>query len=139
GPELPEDRPVDELEKLLDEIVAHLEKGGSLGLMTKLRHRNWHELIEACRVDGRVPQTVEEFVALWALARLRHGRNRFAGRWRRTVESLGGPRVESLGNSPERAAQGYAAEIRKRIEWRTATWEPLLNELRSVGFQWDEW
>src|SRR5205814_6894031 len=42
-------------------------------------------------------------------------------------------------NSPERAAQGYAAEIRKRIEWRTATWEPLINELRSVGFRWDEW
>jgi very-short-patch-repair endonuclease len=139
GPELPEKCPVEELAATLDEIVSHLEKGHSLGLMTKLRHRNWHELIEQCRVDGRTPQTIEEFRALRALADLEEKRIRFSGRWRRTVESLGGPRVESLGNSPERAAIGYAEEIRKRIEWRTSTWEPLINELRTVGFRWEEW
>jgi very-short-patch-repair endonuclease len=139
GPELPEDCPTDDLAAKLDEILSHLENGHSLGLLTKMRHRSWHELIDRCRVDGRTPQTLDEFRALRALARLQQGRTRFAGRWRRTIESLGGPRVESLGDSPERAAQAYAAEIRKRIDWRTATWEPLINELRSVGFRWDEW
>ena len=37
--------------------------------------------------------------------------------------------LESLGRSPQRAAQSFAAEIRTRLEWRTATWEPLIGEL----------
>jgi hypothetical protein len=139
GPELPAQRPAAQAEATLDEIIAHLEGGHSLGLMTKLRHRNWHELIELCRVEGRVPQTIDEFRALRALARLQEGRMRFAGRWRRTVESLGGPTVDSLGNSPERAAQGYAAEIRNRLEWRTSVWEAVINEFRSVAFRWEDW
>lgn len=139
GPELPEDYPIDELASKLEEIVSHLDSGHSLGLMTKVRHRNWHELIGRCRVDGRGPQTIDEFRALREIAKLQQRRARFAGRWQRTVESLGGPSVESLGGSPERAAQGYAVEIRKRIDCRTVTWEPLISELRSVGFRWDEW
>jgi very-short-patch-repair endonuclease len=139
GPQLPEGQPEDQVARILDEIGAHLERDGRLGFLTKVRHREWHDLLDACRVDGRVPKTLEEFQALRALARLQRSRTCFAGRWRRTVESLGGPQIESLGSSPERAAQGYAVEIRKRIEWRTATWEPLINELRCVGFRWDEW
>jgi hypothetical protein len=139
GPELPEDRPVEHVAATLDEIIHHLESGHSLGLMTKLRHRNWHELIELCRVEGHVPQTIDEFRALRAVARLQESRTRFGGRWRRTVESLGGPQVGALGNSPERAAQGYAAEIRNRLEWRTAVWEALINELRAAAFRWDDW
>lgn len=139
GPELPKDRSAEGIAGTLDEVIAHLESGHSLGLMTKLRHRNWHALIELCRVDGRVPQTIDEFRALCALARLEERRARFAGRWRRTVESLGGPQVDSLGSSPERAAQGFAAEIRNRLEWRTTVWEPLINELRAVAFRWDDW
>jgi very-short-patch-repair endonuclease len=139
GPELPEDRPVENVAATLDEIIHHLESGHSLGLMTKLRHRTWHELIELCRVEGHAPQTIDEFRALRAVARLQKGRTRFGGRWRRTVESLGGPQVGALGNSPERAAQGYAAEIRNRLEWRTAVWEALINELRAAAFRWDDW
>jgi very-short-patch-repair endonuclease len=139
GPELPEGRPTAEVAATLDEIIAHLESGHSLGLMTKLKHRNWHELIGVCRVEGRIPQNVEEFRALLAVARLQEQRTHFAGRWRRAVESIGGPQLDSLGNSPERAAQGYAAEIRSRLEWRTTVWEPLTDELRAVGFRWENW
>jgi AAA domain len=76
---------------------------------------------------------------LVSAADLEERRARFAGRWRRTVESLGRPQVDSLGSSPERAAQGFAAEIRNRLEWRTTVWEPLTNELRAVAFRWDDW
>ncbi|TKB78870.1 MAG: DUF559 domain-containing protein [Nitrospira sp.] len=139
GPDLPQGRPVDEAALLLSEIVAFLESGGSFGLKTKLTRRAWHQLIESCRVDGREPQILDEFRALHARAQLEESRNRFTARWRRTVESLDGPAVESLGRSPERTAQGYAVEIRTRLEWRSAVWEPLIGELRAVGFRWDMW
>ena len=55
------------------------------------------------------------------------------------MESLGGPQIESVASSPERAAQGYAAEIHTRLEWRETVWEPLTGELCAVGFRWDAW
>jgi hypothetical protein len=76
---------------------------------------------------------------LRAQAKLLENRQRFSARWRRAVESLGGPAVETLGRSPERAAQSYAVEIRARLDWRTGVWEPLIGELREVGFRWEVW
>ena len=139
GPELPDGHSVDEVAATLSQIIAHLEAGGSLGLMTKVRHRAWHQLIDLCRVEGRVPKTLDEFRAVHAFAQLQESRDRFAARWRRAVESLSGPQVESLGRFPERTAQGYAAEIRARLEWRETVWEPLIGELHTVGFRWDKW
>ena len=108
GPELPEGCPVADVAATLAEIVVHLESGGSLGLKTKLTRRAWHQLLDGCRVEGRAPRTHDEFRALRAMAQLEENRNRFAARWRRAVESLGGPAVESLGRSPERAAQAMS-------------------------------
>ena len=139
GPDLPQDRLVDEVALMLGEIVAFLEAGGSFGLKTKVTRRAWHLLIESCRVDGREPRTLDEFRALHARAQLEKGRNHFAARWRRAVESLDGPSVEGLGRSPERTAQGYAVEIRTRLEWRGTVWEPLIGELCAAGFRWDTW
>src|SRR5262249_52247704 len=110
GPQLPAGRPVAEVAATLDEIVTHLEGGGTLGLKTKLTRRGWHQLLETCRVEERAPRTLDEFRALRAMAQLEEKRNRFAARWRRAVESRGGPSMETLGRLPERAAQGNAAE-----------------------------
>lgn len=139
GPALPEDHSLDEAALMLGDIVAFLEAGGSFGLKTKLTRRAWYHLMESCHVEGREPRTLEEFRALHASAQLETSRNRFAARWRRAVESLDGPSVESLGRSPERTAQAYAADIRTRLEWRGAVWEPLIEELRTAGFRWDTW
>ncbi|HKI01091.1 MAG TPA: AAA domain-containing protein [Thermoanaerobaculia bacterium] len=139
GPELPQGRLVDEVTTIFGEIVTYLETGGAFGLKTKLTRRAWHQLIGDCRVEGRVPRTLNEFRALRAMAQVEESRNRFASRWRRAVESLGGPSVESLGRSPERAAQSYATEIRRRLEFRKTVWEPLIKELCAAGFRWDVW
>lgn len=139
GPELPQDRPLDEVTLLLSDIVAFLESGGTFGLKTKLTRRAWHHLVESCRVEGHEPRTLDEFRALHAKAQLEQHRSRLAARWHRTIESLGGPTAESLGRSPERTAQSYAAEIRTRLDWRKTVWEPLIGELRTAGFRWDTW
>jgi very-short-patch-repair endonuclease len=139
GPELPPEQSVADLAAMLDEIVAFLEAGGTFGLKTKLTKRGWHQLTAASNVEGRPPRTLEDFRALRAIAKLEGNRKRFASRWRRAVESLGGPTVESLGMQPERIAETYAAEIRTRLEWRATVWDPLIRELRSAGFRWDAW
>ena len=81
---------------------------------------------------GGIPRIVGD-------GQLDENRSRFTARWRRAVESRGGPTVESLGRSPERTAQGFAAEIQVRLDWRTSEWEPLIRELRAAGFNWESW
>lgn len=139
GPELPKDRPASEVAATLGEIITHLEGGGSLGLMSKLTKRGWHQLVDACKVENHVPTKLDEFRALLALASLQALRAKFIARWKRAVESLSGPQIESFGQSPERAVQGYATEIRSRLVWRETVWEPLIGELGRAGFQWDKW
>ncbi|MDQ5903489.1 MAG: hypothetical protein QG672_1080, partial [Pseudomonadota bacterium] len=139
GPELPVDSPTVELIAILGELVAYLESGGKLGFRTKLTQRAWHRLIEVCKVENRPPQTLEEFRALCVMAQLDESRRRFTARWRRTVEQLDGPTVESLGRLPERTAQSYIPEIQKRLEWRAKVWEPLIDLLRQAGFRWEAW
>ena len=116
-----------------------MEGGGSFGFKTKLTKRNWHRLTEVCNVEGRSPRTLDEFHALRADAQLRQDRGRFVARWRRLVEKADGPSIENLGSSPERTAQGYGPEIRKRLEWRVSVWEPLIDELGKIGFRWTKW
>ncbi|MFO7639794.1 MAG: AAA domain-containing protein [Candidatus Competibacteraceae bacterium] len=139
GPELPPEPSAAEIVATLGEVIVHLERGGKLGIATKLTKRAWHRLIEGCRVENRSPQTLDEFRALSALAQLQENRQRFTARWHRTVGGLDGPTVESLSNRPERTAQSYIPEIRKRLIWRTEVWEPLLDKLRQAGFRWEVW
>lgn len=139
SPELPNTQPSATITAILGAVITHLESGGSLGLMTKLKHRDWHQLIDGCRVNGHVPQTLDELRALHSHARLQENRGRFLVRWQQQVESLNGPQIESTANTPERAAQSYSPEIRARLEWRETVWEPLIGELRNVGFRWDAW
>ena len=139
GPEFPEDQPVEDVFRILTEIVNFMEGGGSFGFKTKLTKRNWHQLTGVCKVEGRSPRTLDEFHALRADAQLRQDRGRFVARWRRLVEKADGPSIENLGSSPERTAQGYGPEIRKRLEWRVSVWEPLIDELGKIGFRWTKW
>ena len=139
GPEFPEDQPVEDVFRILTEIVDFMEGGGSFGFKTKLTKRNWHQLTGVCKVEGRSPRTLDEFHALRADAQLRQDRGRFVARWRRLVEKADGPSIENLGSSPERTAQGYGPEIRKRLEWRVSVWEPLIDELGKIGFRWTKW
>ena len=139
GPEFPEDQPVEDVFRILTEIVDFMEGGGSFGFKTKLTKRNWHQLTGVCNVEGRSPRTLDEFHALRADAQLRQDRGRFVARWRRLVEKADGPSIENLGSSPERTAQGYGPEIRKRLEWRVSVWEPLIDELGKIGFRWTKW
>ena len=140
GPELPAQYPVEELVEVLSGIVDFQEGGGRLGFATKITKRSWHRVIAACKVvDDRQPRTHEELCALRAAAELQLERARFVGRWRRLVEVVDGPSIQSLQTTPERVAKGYAGEIRRRLEWTNKVWDPLVNELREAGFRWTQW
>jgi very-short-patch-repair endonuclease len=139
GPELPKGYSVSEVAQVSGEIIHHLESGGALGLKTRVTRRAWHTFLEMSRIDFRAPEASDKIRALRAKAQLELNRGRLSDRWRRLVECYDGPSFASFGQLPELTAQGYAPEIRKRLDWRTTVWEPLIGELSIAGFRWEEW
>ncbi|MBI3781929.1 MAG: AAA family ATPase [Deltaproteobacteria bacterium] len=139
GPDLPDGVPLDQVAATLGQILDHLEHGGFLGLKTKMTKRAWHALLERCRIDVGEEQAGERIRALRAKAQLQVNRSRLSDRWRRLVECHDGPTFDTFGASPERAALGFAQEIRTRLDWRTTVWEPLIGELRTGGLRWEQW
>ena len=139
GPELPNDQPVEDVLPILSRIVQFLEGGGSFGFSTWFTRHHWHRLTDACRVHGRSPRTLDEFRALREAAKWARDREHFVARWRRLVETGGGPSIAGVGSAPERIATAYAPQIRKRLDWRRSVWEPLMEEFGEVGFLWMDW
>jgi len=122
-----------------DEIVLHLEGGGRLSFLTKITKRHWNDTIAASKVDGRIPQTLEDFKCLKRKLALQNRFSRFETRWQRSVDANGGPPYAELGRNPERTAVNYAELIKGKIAWHREVWTPLLQELIEAGFLWPKW
>jgi hypothetical protein len=73
GPELPNNVSSPDIATRLTAIVRYLEGGSKIGFKTRITKPGWHHLIEICRVEGRAPQTLDEFRSLLALAKLGEG------------------------------------------------------------------
>ena len=119
------------------EICEHLKGGSSLGMWTKTTKRAWHRLIDRSRTSGKPPETLEQFNALHAQAKLAQSRKTLLTRWQRQVTAAGGPDANSLGAQPEKNALQVSGDIRARLDWHQQQWLPVLGELSVSGFQWD--
>lgn len=135
GPELAEEIPPKEAERILEGIVSYLRHGGNLGPFKLLLHRDWKRLVESSKVRGSRPSTLEDFEALLAAARLRTARSELVQRWRRQMVAIGAPDIE--GPEPERVCRQFIPEIKRCLAWYGQVWELLINELRAQGFDWD--
>ncbi len=136
GPVLAADSPLEDQERSLAEIVAHLESGGSLSTLTLLTRRSWKKLIELVRVGQTKPTRIEHFQALLSLARLRASRQNLRDRWQRQITPLGAPTSQELGDEPEIVCGQFMAPLRQCLDWHTQTWQPLEAEMIGNGLNW---
>ena len=138
GPVLSSETAFADQTRILNEIIAHLEKGGNLNKFTFLLHRAWQSFVQSARVGSETPHSLDHFRALRALADLQQARQELVGRWERLVTPLGGPAVAELGATPERACRQLSPVIQNGLNWQTATWQPLLQALQAQGLRWTE-
>jgi very-short-patch-repair endonuclease/DNA polymerase III delta prime subunit len=138
-PKLPDDPDESTLIRVLDEMIAHLRRGGGLGFWARLWHPEWTRVINDSRVhNNTLPQTRNEFEALRNKAQLRALRKRLVNRWDRLVHRHGGVEAAMLGDEPERILHQYHSTIENHLSWHEETWRPLRDRLQDVGLQWDE-
>jgi very-short-patch-repair endonuclease len=125
------------IDKTLNEIIEHLEKGKKLIGMTLWMHNDWKKVIEQTQIKGRTPETREHFVALRTFLELRAARTDLLGRWQRQMTPLGAPDANTLGPAPESICIQFVFQLRQCLEWYTTTWQPLEQQLRQQGLLWE--
>lgn len=137
-PILPTGSPLEHIEKVLTEIVGHIERASKLSGLTMFMHKEWKAVVTTARVKGRPPETVEHFKTLLMQVQLQNARTELLRRWQKQMTALGGPEVATLGNEPERACKQYVYHIRQCIEWYEKTWLPLEHTLIQSGLRWEK-
>jgi hypothetical protein len=137
GPQPAADIPHEQQIKALDEIMAHLDGGGTLSRMTLLLHAEWKALISNARVDGKRPSDLAHFKALHAAVNLELLRTNLINRWDRHLVPLGVPSANDFRPSPEEPCHQYVDLIRSLLSWYEDVWRPVETELQDVGFDWD--
>jgi superfamily I DNA and/or RNA helicase/very-short-patch-repair endonuclease len=125
------------IEIVLREIIEFLQHGGKLNSLKLLMNKEWKTLIENTTVQGRRPAFLEDFQAIWYFVALNIARLMLVGRWQRQMNAFGEIDITNIGLAPESIFYQYVEPIRNYLKWYPITWEPLENELKKQGFQWE--
>jgi hypothetical protein len=128
--------PADVLRDQVNEILSHLGRGGTLGWLQYFRHSDWKAFVQGTRVDRRTPSTAQDFRALLAFFELRISRQRLAPRWQRQAESVGFPRLNSLGDTPELALRDLAGQFASLCGWWPKRWSAVQEAASAAGLRW---
>ena len=138
GPEIAGDMSREDQERILDEILAHLEEGGKLGSFALFTHKSWSKFIEQAAVNNARPRIAEHFHALRRLLRLNGLREDLRTRWDRQVAVLGAPRSSEMGDEVEKTLMQYCDTIEDCLGWQERIWLPLQQKLKDLGFRWEK-
>ncbi len=137
GPQPAANIPLEQQVKVLDEIIAHLNGGGSLGKLNLLFRSEWKALIAKSSVEGKTPTDEVHFKALHAATSLELLRTNLISRWDRHLAPLGVPSANDFRPSPEEACSQYISQIRSLLRWQEEVWQPVEKAMSEVGFDWD--
>lgn len=115
------------------QINQKLQDAGKLSKMTLLLNPHMKTVIAASRINGRCPETMQEFETLIHYMILKEKRTQLKLRWDRQMVPLGAKKTEEMGESFELGCQKYSDAILKGLEWYKKKWLPLVKKLGDYG------
>jgi len=138
GPRIDDQRSPSQLLPIVDEIIQHINGGGSFGLFSRLRHPEWQKIISATKIGNRKPILDEatQFNAVRALLRTQLSRQELVERWERQISAHGGPTGAELGERPEQVCRQWVPLIQTCLDWYGSTWLALELDFQRLGFDW---
>lgn len=128
--------PIDDKIKPLDlysQINQKLQSAGKLSKMTLLLNPQMKTLIQASRVNGKQPETMQEFEVLIHHIVLQEQREALKARWERQMVPLGAQSVQKMEAPFEVTCQKYGEAILKYLEWYKKKWLPIAKQLSQYG------
>jgi very-short-patch-repair endonuclease/energy-coupling factor transporter ATP-binding protein EcfA2 len=125
--------PLDDTLRVAEELLAHVERGGSTGWFARLGKSGWGQVLESVRVSGGPPSRVEHFRSLVALLRLERLRDLTRRRWTSLLGPVGHPIPDAHATTPETYTEAVAHDIRRALAWGRDQLEPVYSGLRALG------
>jgi very-short-patch-repair endonuclease len=138
APSLAETTDLERQQRIVDDILEYLETGGTLGRVALWKHKEWADFIASARINGSRPRLKAHFDALRKLARLRILRRDLGLRWDRQITPLGAASASEMGAAIENTLVQFCDSIQDCLGWHSRIWNPLQEELTSLGFRWDK-
>jgi very-short-patch-repair endonuclease len=137
APEVSNSIPLEEQRQLVVAIRSHLESGKRLGWFTLVRKKSWREAIRSWRVRGNAPQHAEHFAAVERTIVVTIARDELGLLWDVLMSRHGVPGAQEMGEQPEQVCAQYADMIADATTWWRNNWDPLVHDLKQLGFDWE--
>ena len=118
---------------LLTSIIEKLESGGKITKISLFLNKSLKNFINACRVNGKIPTTLNEFKALNKYKELIQAREKLKNRWNRQIATLGAENAENMGENFELICKKYCSTIEENINWYEKIWNPIIEDLKGYG------
>lgn len=117
----------------LDSIIRKLESGGKISKFDLLLNKQMKLFINSCRVNGRVPEKINEYKAIEKCYNLQVEKENLKNRWNRQMVPLGADKTESMGDNFEYTCFKYIPIISNNIKWYNGIWNPIENDIKKAG------
>jgi very-short-patch-repair endonuclease len=130
--------PIGRQREIVVEISEYLCAGNKLGFLQVATRSQWRQFINTTSVAAGRPRHPEHFNAIGLRAELELLRIELEALWNSLIGQRMATLFSSLGASPEMSCLPLAGEIRRCLEWHSATWTPLVETLRAEGLDFNE-
>jgi very-short-patch-repair endonuclease len=118
------------LKEVFEQSLARVRDGKRAG---RRFDRHNHEAIDACLIDGRHPETENDFLLLLRHLRVIELRRRLRTRWTNLPLLSGAPELGDSG-SIERTLDAQRRQIGRALDWERSASPALINRLMKIGF-----
>ena len=117
----------------LEKIISKLETSGKVTRLDLMFNQDMKKAINNCRVNGKIPTTINEFKAVLAYYNLEYERIQLRLRWDRQLVPYGAEKSDKMGINFEAVCKKYCVIIKENLNWREEKWEPILKKLKVYG------
>lgn len=118
---------------VLEQIIQKIQSTGKLSKVMILLNSQFKSVIQASSVNGKQPETLEEFKSLAHYIHLQEKREALRARWERQMVLVGGPPLEAQEVALEGICHKYGEALLKYVEWYPKKWLPLQKQLSTYG------
>ena len=121
---------------ILNQLIQHLNDGGSLGVSIRFLHPSWFALLKSVSINDKMPDTLKEIEFLREYMCLHLEREELLSLWNNCMLECNGPVLSGTSNIEDVLPQ-ICPTIIERLNWHKEKWEHIEESLKSFGFEWD--
>lgn len=136
--EIPTDRPLEEVQQILNEMYSYTNSSGTVSKIKIILKPKWKAILSNSTVNGYQPTTPKHVEVLKAYVDVQVEYERLLQRWNRQIAIINGPLIDKDIEDPLKICLQYSQQMENAINWYATVWTPALNSLMNIGFIWDK-